>query len=82
MSAPRDNGLDDDDIAAIVNLNNEFFYTHFFNESNTKSDDDADLMVVMATVLNEANEAYMPQWRGSMKGRAINLDRNWENDHV
>jgi hypothetical protein len=46
----------------------EFFYTHFFDESDTNSDDDADLMVVVATVLNEANEAYMPQWRGSVKG--------------
>jgi hypothetical protein len=44
--------LDDDDIAAIVNLNNEFFYMHFFNESDTDSDEDADLMVVVATILN------------------------------
>jgi hypothetical protein len=34
------------------------------------------------TALNEENEAYMPQWRGSMKGRAANLDRNRENGHV
>jgi hypothetical protein len=27
MSAPRDSSSDDDNIAAIVNLNNEFFYT-------------------------------------------------------
>jgi hypothetical protein len=74
--------LRDDDIAAIANLNNEFFYVHFFVESDTDSDDDADLMVTMATVLNEANEAYMPQWRGSVKGRAANLDRNRENGHV
>jgi hypothetical protein len=39
-------------------------------------------MVTVTTVLNEANEAYMPQWRGSVKGRAANLDRNRENDHV
>jgi hypothetical protein len=32
MSALRDNSSDDDDIAVIVNLNNEFFYTHFFDE--------------------------------------------------
>jgi hypothetical protein len=81
MSAPRDSSSDDD-IADIVNLNNEFFYTHFFDEFDTDSDDDVDLMVAVATVLNEANEAYMPQWRGSMKGRAANLDRNWENGHV
>jgi hypothetical protein len=74
MSTPQDSSSDDDDIAAIVDLNNEFFYTHFFDESDTDSDDDADLMVAVATVVNEANEAYMPQWRGSVKGRATNLD--------
>jgi hypothetical protein len=82
MSAPRDSSSDYDDSAAIVNLNNEFFYTHFFDESHTDSDDDADLMVAVAIILNEANEAYMPQWSGSVKGRAANLDRNWENGHV
>jgi hypothetical protein len=82
MSVLRDSSSDDDDIAAIVNLNNEFFYTHFFDKFDTKSDDDADLMVAVATVLNEANEAYMPQWRGSVKGRAANLDRNRENGHA
>jgi hypothetical protein len=61
MSAPRDSTSDDDDIVAIVNLNDEFFYTHFFDESDTDSDDDADLMVAVATVLTESNEAYMPQ---------------------
>jgi hypothetical protein len=76
MSVPRDSSSDDDDIAAIINLNNEFFYTHFFDESDTDSDDDADLMVAMATILNESYEAYMPQWRGSVKGQAANLDRN------
>jgi hypothetical protein len=39
-------------------------------------------MVAVATIRNEANEAYMPQWRGSVKGRATNLDRNRENSHV
>jgi hypothetical protein len=68
MSAPRDSSSGDDDIAAIVNLNNEFFYTHFFDESDTDSDDDADLIMVVATVLNEANEAYMPQWEGLREG--------------
>jgi hypothetical protein len=82
MSAPRDSSSDDNDIAAIANLNNEFFYAHFFDESDTDSDDDADLMVVVATVLSESNEAYMPQWRGSVRGRATNLDHNRENGHV
>jgi hypothetical protein len=80
MSAPRDNSPDANDIVTIVNLNNEFFYTHFFDESDTDSDDDADLMV--AVVLHEENEAYMPQWRGSVPGRAPNLDRNQENGHM
>jgi hypothetical protein len=39
-------------------------------------------MLTVATVLNEENEAYMPQWRGSVKGRAANLDHNRENDHM
>jgi hypothetical protein len=39
-------------------------------------------MVVVAAVLNEENEAYMPQWRGSMNERAANLDRNRDNGHV
>jgi hypothetical protein len=51
-------------------------------ESNTESDDDADLMVAMASVLHKENEAYMPQWRGSMSGQAANLDRNREAGHV
>jgi hypothetical protein len=66
MSTPRDSSSDEDDIAAIVNLNNEFFYTHFFNESDTDSDtysdDDADLVVAVASVLHEENEASLPQW--------------------
>jgi hypothetical protein len=49
MSAAMDSSSDDDDIATIVNLNNEFCYTHFFEESDIKSDDDADLMVAVAT---------------------------------
>jgi hypothetical protein len=57
MSAPRDSSSDDNDIAAIANLNNDFFYAHFFDESNIDSDDDADLMVAVDTVLHEANEA-------------------------
>jgi hypothetical protein len=83
MSTPMDSSSDDDDdIAAIVNLNNLFFYTHFFDESDTESDDDADLMVAVPSVLHEEKEAYMPQWRGSVPGRAANLDRNQENGHV
>jgi hypothetical protein len=35
MSVAMDSNLDDDDIAAIVNLNNQFFYMHFFDESGT-----------------------------------------------
>jgi hypothetical protein len=81
MIIPMDRSSDDN-IAAIINLNNQFFYTHFFDESDTESDDDADLMVAVASDLHEENEAYMPQWRGSLPGRAANLDRNRENDHT
>jgi hypothetical protein len=66
----------------IVNLNNLFFYAHFIEESDTESDNDADLMVAMASVLHEENEAYIPQWRGSMPGRGANLNSNRENGHV
>jgi hypothetical protein len=82
MSALRDSSSDDDDIAAIVNLNNEFFYTHYFDESGTDSDNDADLMVAVASVLREENEAYLLQWRGFVPERVANLDRNWEAGHV
>jgi hypothetical protein len=82
MSTPRDSSSDEDDIAAIVNLNDELFYTHFFDESDTDSDDDADLVVAMASILHEENKASLPQWRGSVPGRAANLDHNWEAGHV
>jgi hypothetical protein len=72
-----------DDIEAIADLNNEFFYTHFFKGwSDSESDDDSDLMVACATILNEENENYMSHWRGFMAGRATNLDRSREADHV
>jgi hypothetical protein len=82
MSAAMDSSSNDDNIAAIVSLNNQFFYTHFFEDSDIESDDDVDLMVAVATVPNEENEAYMTPWRGSVKGRAANLDQNWENSDV
>jgi hypothetical protein len=73
----------DGNIEAIADLNNEFFYTHFFEDwSDTESDDDSDLVVTYASILNEQNESYMPQWRGSMPDRAANLDRNREAGHV
>jgi hypothetical protein len=73
----------DDDIEAIAELNNEIFYTHFFEDwSDSEFDDDSDLMVVCATILNKENENYMPQWRGSMPSRTANLDRNWEVGHM
>jgi hypothetical protein len=82
MIAAMDNNSDDDGIATFVSLNNQFFYMHFFEDSDTESDDDADLMVAMASVLHEENGAYMPQWRGSVAGRATNLDHSRENGHV
>jgi hypothetical protein len=72
----------DSNTEAIAEHNNEFFYTHFFEDwSDSEFDDDSDLMVACATILNEENENYMPQRRGSMPGRAANLDRNWEAGH-
>jgi hypothetical protein len=59
----------DDEISTIASLNNEFFYTHFFEDwSDSESDDDFNLMVAVASSLHEENEVYMPQWRGSMPG--------------
>jgi hypothetical protein len=44
----------DDDISTIANLNNEFIYTYFFDDwSDSESDDDANLMVVVASILHE-----------------------------
>jgi hypothetical protein len=83
MRTAMDSSSYDDDISTIVNLNNEFFYTHFFKDwSDSESNDDVDLMVAMASILHEETEAYMPQWRGSVPGRATNLDRNQEVSHV
>jgi hypothetical protein len=44
----------DDDISTIANLNNEFFYTHFFDDwSNSEFEDDAYLMVAVASILHK-----------------------------
>jgi hypothetical protein len=73
----------DDEISTIASLNNGFFYTYFLkNWSDSEFDDDSDLMVAVASILNQENEVYMPQWRGSMPGQAANLDRNREAGHV
>jgi hypothetical protein len=59
----------DDEISTIVSLNNEFFYTHFFEHwLDSESGDDSDLMVSVESILHKENEVYMPQWRGSMAG--------------
>jgi hypothetical protein len=42
----------------------------------------ASKIIILSALLNESNETYMPQWRGSVMGRAANLDRNRENGHV
>jgi hypothetical protein len=82
MSTPRDSSSDEDDIVVIVNLNKKFFYMHFFDKSDTDSNDDADLVVAVASVLHEENKVSLPQWRGSMPGRAANLDCNWEDGQM
>jgi hypothetical protein len=58
----------DEDIASIVSVNNEF-YKHFIEElSDLDSDDDSDLM--------------LPQWKGSMPGRAKKIGPQLRGRHV
>jgi hypothetical protein len=41
----------DEDIASIMSVNNEFFYKHFIEQwSDSDSDDDSDLMLVVTRV--------------------------------
>jgi hypothetical protein len=48
----------DEDIASIANVNNLFFYKHFVKESlDSDSDDDPDMLLVVASLLHEDNEA-------------------------
>jgi hypothetical protein len=62
-TAALDSSLDDE-ISTIANLNNEFFYTHLFEDwSDSKSGDDSDLMVRVASIIHKENEVYMPQCR-------------------
>jgi hypothetical protein len=46
---------------------------HFLEDSDTESDDDTNLMVAVAAVLNEENEAYMPKWRGILLSEWLGL---------
>jgi hypothetical protein len=61
--------ISEEDIAAIVSVNNEFFYKHFIKESSGLNlVDDSDLMLAVTSVLHEDAEAPPPQWKGSMPG--------------
>jgi hypothetical protein len=45
-------------------------------------DNDSDLILAVTSVLHEDAEAQMPQWKGSLPGRAKNLGHNREARHV
>nr|XP_040251539.1 uncharacterized protein LOC120968674 [Aegilops tauschii subsp. strangulata] len=59
----------------------EFFFHHFIYSSDDSSSDDEDL-VVAALVVHDHIEQQLPRYRGSLPGRAPNLDRNRERGHA
>jgi hypothetical protein len=62
------------DIASIANVNNLFFYKHFVEESlDSDSDNDPDMLLAVASLLHEDNEA-MPELCGaSIRCAAVSL---------
>jgi hypothetical protein len=80
MSVPRDSSSDGDDIAAIANLNNEFFYTHFFDESDTDSDDDACNILGFETRNSKENDvciAFMYRKPGKFLRKLVKTQSDW-----
>ncbi|XP_073354840.1 uncharacterized protein [Aegilops tauschii subsp. strangulata] len=59
----------------------EFFFHHFIYSSDDSSSDDEDL-VVAALVVHDHIERQLPQYRGSVPGRAPNLSCNRERGHA
>ena len=59
----------------------EFFFHHFLCSSNDSSSDDEDL-VVAALVVHDHIERQLPRYRGSLPGRAPNLNHNRERGHT
>ncbi|KAM3364359.1 hypothetical protein ACQJBY_014602 [Aegilops geniculata] len=59
----------------------EFFFHHFLCSSDDSSSDDDDL-VVAALVVHDHIQRQLPRYRGSLPGRAPNLNRNRERGHA
>ena len=59
----------------------EFFFHHFICSSDDSSSDDEDLVVV-ALVVHDHIQRQLPRYRGSVPGRAPNLNRNREGTHA
>ncbi|XP_073353798.1 uncharacterized protein [Aegilops tauschii subsp. strangulata] len=59
----------------------EFFFHHFLCSSDNSSSDDEDL-VVAALVVHDHIRRQLPRYRGSVPGRAPNLNRNRERGHA
>ena len=57
----------------------EFFFHHFIYSSDDSPSDDEDLMVA-ALVVHDHIERQLPGYRGSIPGRAPNLNRNRERE--
>ncbi|KAI5003439.1 hypothetical protein ZWY2020_030599 [Hordeum vulgare] len=55
----------------------EFFFHHFIYSSNDSSSDDEDI-VVAAVLVHDHIQRQLPRYRGSLRGRAPNLNRNRE----
>ncbi|XP_020195431.1 uncharacterized protein [Aegilops tauschii subsp. strangulata] len=59
----------------------EFFFHHFICSSDDSSSDDEDL-VVAALVVHDHIQRQLPRYRGSLPGRAPNLNHNKERGHT
>ena len=59
----------------------EFFFHHFLCSSDDSSSDDEDF-VVAALVVHDHIQRQLPRYRGSVPGRAPNLNRNRERGHA
>ncbi|XP_073362450.1 uncharacterized protein [Aegilops tauschii subsp. strangulata] len=59
----------------------EFFFHHFICSSDDSSSDDEEL-VVAALVVHDHIQRQLPRYRGSVPGRAPNLNRNRERGHA
>jgi hypothetical protein len=60
----------------------KYYYDTFIDTSSDESDGDTDILMAAATFIHEHNESQLPRHRGSVPGRAPNLERNREAGHV